>query len=90
MDEVFKLLDQKVVKYLLDNNINEEEEADIVDIMTEYKQLVRDVHIPLKHPQRAFRDVIDLHNHKKAKIRVQQKDEEQKNMDPTVATRCIT
>ena len=42
MDEVFKLLDQKVVKYLLDNNINEAEEADIVDIMTEYKQLVRD------------------------------------------------
>ena len=80
MEEVFKLVDKKVVNYLLDNNINEEEEADIVDIMTEYKQLVRDGCIPAKHPQEVFKDVVDLHNHKKAKIRLSQKDEEKKHV----------
>ena len=85
MEDSFKELDKKVVSYLLDNNINEEDEA---DIMTGYKQLVRDGYIPAKHPQEAFKDVIDLHNHKRSKIRVQQKDEGKKQMyDPTVVAR---
>ena len=60
MEEVFKVLDKKIVNYFLDNNIDEEEEAEIVDIPTEYKQLVREGYIPGKLPQDAFKDVIDL------------------------------
>ena len=65
--ETFKLVDKRVVEYLLDNNISDEEEADIVDVMTEYKNLVIEGHIPLKSVGKAFRDIIDLHKHKQAK-----------------------
>jgi len=84
----FDELDHKVVMYLEDENISDKESKDIIDILVEYKQLVRDGYIPAKHPQEAFKDVVDLHNHKKAKIRLSQKDEGKKHMyDPTVVAR---
>ena len=72
------MFDHKVVNYLEDEQISDKESNDIIDILVEYKQLVRDKYIPAKHPQDAFKDVIDLHNHKKAKIRLAQKDEGKK------------
>ena len=76
--------------YLEDENISDKESKDIIDILVEYKQLVRDGYIPTKDPQEAFRDVVDLHNHKKSKIREAEKVEEQKTCIPLLPQRCIT
>ena len=78
MEDPFDVMDHKVVMYLEAEHISDKESKDIIDILVEYKQLVRDGYIPAKHPQKAFKDVVDLHNHKKAKIRLSQKDEEKK------------
>ena len=75
MEDAFDELDHKVVMYLEDENISDNESKAIIDILVEYKQLVRDGYIPAKHPQEAFKDVVDVHTHKKAKIRLSQKDE---------------
>ena len=51
----FDELDHKVVMYLEDENISDKESKDIIDVLVEYKQLVRDGYIPTKDPQEAFR-----------------------------------
>ena len=85
--DVFKIVDRRVVEYLLDNDISKEEEAELVDVMTTYKNLVIAGEIPLKSVGKTFRDIMDLHKLKQTKIREAKKVEEQKNMDTPIAAR---
>ena len=72
-------LDQKVLTYLKNGmasgQLSRKEGNEIAKILKEYKQLVKDGYIEGKPTQDAFKDVVDLHYHKKAKIRLSQKDE---------------
>ena len=86
----FDLVDKRVVDYLLDNNISDEEEADILDVMTEYKNLVIEGKSPLKSVGKAFRDIIDLHEHKQKKISEAEKLRNKKTWIPLLPQRYIT
>ena len=73
-------LDQKVLTYvkngMASGQLSRKEGNEIATILKEYKQLVKDGHIPGKLPQDAFKDVLDLHEHKKKKLAKEQKQEE--------------
>ena len=62
-------LDQKVLTYLKNGvasgQFSRKEGNEIAAILKEYKQLVKDGYIQNKPPQDAFKDVLDLHEHKK-------------------------
>ena len=92
-NEVFKAIDNKILEYFNKEQVSEKEKEDILKILLEYKQLVVARKIDLQHPQRMFRDVLDLHEHKQKKLREKQKEEEQKEEeqkpkhDPTIVTK---